>query len=306
MIIGPDDRLTRIGVFYDGGYFAAVSDYYRYAHKRKQRMSVDGVHRFIKHQVAKVEGVDERYCQVVDAHYFRGRFAAAETQRHGKLYGERSFDDVLMRAGVTTHYFPRSPQGEEKAVDVAFALEAFELAVYKRFNVLALLACDGDYLPLIRKLNTLGTRVLLLAWDFDTTDTAGSTHSTRVSQLLIDECTYVVQMHDVIDARTTKRDPIIDNLFLPTQEHDHTPIAVGSTQPDASQKRTGTIDNIPPGENYGFIADENPTQEDNLFFLATNVKGDFSELRCGHRVRFKIGINPKKNTPWATDVTKMD
>ncbi len=41
-------------------------------------------------------------------------------------------------------------------------VEAFELAIYKQFNVLALIACDGDYVPLVRKLNTLGTRVMVL------------------------------------------------------------------------------------------------------------------------------------------------
>ena len=76
-----------------------------------------------------------------------------------QLYNERLFDDVLMRDGIITHYLPiktlQSGVKQEKGIDVWLALEAFELSFYKRFNVLVLIASDGDYTPLIRKLNTL-------------------------------------------------------------------------------------------------------------------------------------------------------
>ena len=86
---------------------------------------------------------------------------------------ERVFDDVLVREGVTTHYLPLSPDGE-KGIDVWLALEAMELALFKRFNVVVLVVCDGDFLPLVRKLNTLGTRVAVLAWDFQYVDGNGN------------------------------------------------------------------------------------------------------------------------------------
>ena len=41
-------RLTRIGVFYDGGFFSQVSNYYCYQHERKARLSVTGLHEFIR------------------------------------------------------------------------------------------------------------------------------------------------------------------------------------------------------------------------------------------------------------------
>ena len=74
-----NDKLTRIGVFYDGGYFQAVSDYYKYHHTRRARISVKGLHEFAANRVAADENIDARYCRVIDAHYFRGRFTAHET-----------------------------------------------------------------------------------------------------------------------------------------------------------------------------------------------------------------------------------
>ncbi len=306
MIVAPDKKLTRIGVFYDGGYFSAVSDYYRYYHSRKRRLAVDGIHHFVKHKVAEVEGVDQTYCQVVDAHYFRGRFSALETQEHGKLFADRAFDDALMRAGVTTHYLPRSPSGE-KGVDVWFALEAYELALNKRFNVLVLTACDGDYLPLIRKLNSLGIRVMLLAWDFSYVDRHGRPQGTRTAQVLLNEVTYPVAMHTLIDDRSLRRDPVVDGLFVPLPEDDlepqgpHTamkPVAIDET-------RTGAVKNIPEGKTFGFIADEDPEPQD-WFFNASNVTAPgFAELATGDRVRFKIAENPRGGM-WAIDVARID
>ena len=312
MYFGHDDKLTRIGVFYDGGYFSAVSDYYRYYHKRKQRLSVKGIHYFVKHKVAELEGVDERYCQVVDAHYFRGRFSAVETQQHNKLFADRVFDDVLMHSGVITHYLPRSPRGE-KGVDVWFALEAFELAVYKRFNVLVVVACDGDYLPLVRKINTLGTRVMLLAWDFVVMDSSGRPRETRVAQVLLDEVTHPIQMHSLIDNRAHRGDPVIDSLFVPRDDEEEEvereqpknalPTASAILPVEVGDMHTGTVKNIPEGKTFGFIDDEEPDQQDWLFISKNVADPGFEALSKGDRVQFKIAENPRGGL-WAVEVSK--
>ena len=166
--------LRRIGVFYDGNYFLHVSNYYNYFHQRRKRINIAGLHDFIRNFVAKEEEVPVRCCQVIEAHYCRGRISAQEaSQRGNQLYNDRVFDDILMSEGVVNHYLPirtRSGKKEEKGIDVWLALEAFELAFYKRFNVLVLITSDGDYVPLIRKLNSIGTKVMVLSWDFEYTD----------------------------------------------------------------------------------------------------------------------------------------
>jgi uncharacterized LabA/DUF88 family protein len=154
-MVTAESKLTRIGVFYDGNYFSHISNYYHYHHERKARISVSGLHEFIRYQVANSEASDAKYCQIVDAHYFRGRPRAQDAEQRGVLLRERIFDDVLVREGIVTHYLPIGPTGE-KGVDVWLALEAYELAIYKRFDVSVLIACDGDFLPLVRKTEYVG------------------------------------------------------------------------------------------------------------------------------------------------------
>ena len=70
------------------------------------------------------------------------------------------------------------------------------MATFKRYDVLALIAGDGDFVPLARKLNTLGTRVMLLGWDFNFTDSAGNLREMKTSQLLYGEVPYALRMGD--------------------------------------------------------------------------------------------------------------
>lgn len=215
------ESLTRIAVFYDGSYIAKVSDYYKYQHAKKSRIDLYGLNHFIRHEVSEREKVDIVYSQIVEAHYFRGKFSTDSTIKANKLEVERRFEEILIKAGIIQHYFPmdeRSSPPEEKGIDVWLSLEAYDLAVHKRFDVLALVACDGDYVPLVRKLNGIGTRVLLLAWDlkYSWIDKGGVQRDgeTRTSQALIQECSYPVMMAEEIDSRARRRDPIIEKLFL--------------------------------------------------------------------------------------------
>lgn len=81
-----------------------MSDYCRYHHERAARISIPGLHEFIRDEFAKHEHVDARFCNIVEAHYFRGRFSADDAERHDALLRERKFEDVLIRSGVTPHF----------------------------------------------------------------------------------------------------------------------------------------------------------------------------------------------------------
>ncbi len=296
----PSSSLTTIGVFYDGNYFLHVSNYYNYIHERQSRISIRGLHSFIRHSVAELEGKpDARHCQIVDAHYFRGRMSASEASTKGnQLYYDRVFDDILMWEGVITHYLPLvsvSGRKREKGIDVWLALDAFELAFYKKFDVVVLIASDGDYVPLARKLNTLGTRVMVLAWEFEYNDDFGNLRTTRTSQDLLREVTYPILMHELINNPTEDNNELIDSIFVHKHHDDemgegfHKPVAPRRTfrRPDENEEyHTSTIISLKPG--YGFI--EYP--DNNLFFHYSEVEGvDFNELRVNDLVRFQIGKN---------------
>jgi uncharacterized LabA/DUF88 family protein/cold shock CspA family protein len=283
--------MTRIGVFYDGNYFAHVSNYYNYEHDRKSRLSISGLHEFICNQVAEEESVDPNFCHIIDAHYFRGRLGSHDVQEPNRIIAERLFDDILMYEGVVTHYLPlrnNQDRKEEKGIDVWLALEAYEMAQYKSYQVLVLIACDSDYVPLIRKLNTLGVRVMVLGWDFEYTDErSGRLRKTVTSLELMKEATYPISMHELIDNKIKRDDMIIRNLFITKERRSQTntlfrkPLPVGSVQ-------QSTILSLKNG--YGFIK----MPPNNLYFHWTNVEdGDFNDLREEDEVEFTVDKNDR-------------
>ena len=331
-------ELIRTGIFYDGSFFARVSDHYRYHHERAARISIAGFHEFVRDEVAKHEHTDARFCNIVEAHYFRGRFPAEAAERHDALLRERRFEDVLIRTGVTPHFLlmPRTQTGEgdnvggpvrEKGTDVWLALEAYELALRKQLNVVVLVTGDGDFLQLVRKLSAIGTRVMLMAWDLQD---AASGVRTRTAQSLLDAVTYPVAMHTIIDDRARRTDPLIDNLFVPASQpntprgsfgghdgpesHQSDSIRASDQRPfadddqpsdlnDGGQFALGVVENLVAEKGYGFIR---PCDGgDNLFFHASDFEGSgFSELQSNDPVRFVVAPNPRDGRPNARRVSR--
>ena len=309
-------HLKRIGVFYDGNYFSHVSNYYNYEHERQSRLSISGLHDFIRQKVAENENVDDRFCQVIDAHYFRGRLSSHDAYERNRLLAERSFDDILMYEGVVTHYLPlryRDGHIEEKGIDVWLALEAYELALYKKFDVVTLIAGDGDYVPLVRKLITLGIRVMVLGWDFEYTDDRnGRQRKTVASVELMREATYPITMHEIIDNKMNREAPMVEKLFIPGRRNSSNGYHQGHSdknggtayqgkpEPESEELEQSSIHTLKNG--YGFIS----FPPNNLYFHYTwlDEEEEFNDLVEGDLVEFYLAKNDKGQDV-AIDVRKI-
>jgi hypothetical protein len=131
--------VVRIALFYDGTYFSKMSTYYKYQHQRKEHLTFTGCHEYIRHNIAEKEKMDVAFCQIVEAHFFRGRFSLTAAKAANQLEADRFIDQLLMYAGIVSHYYPMNENvspPEEKGIDVWLALEAYDMAVHKRFDVL--------------------------------------------------------------------------------------------------------------------------------------------------------------------------
>ncbi len=273
----------RIGVFYDGNFLLRASNYYNYIHPVKRRLSLGGLHNFIRHRVAEEEGIEPSKCQIAQAHYFRGRLNAAEAaQRGNQLYNDRVFDDILMSEGIQPHYLPlRNLQGkkEERGIDVWLSLEAYELAMTGRIDTVVLIVSDTDYTPLMRKLTGLGLRIMLLSWEFEYVNDDGVKMVTKTSHELLSLATYPVAMHDVINYGVQQNNPLISEMFVAPDP---------SRQAREQTFETSEILSLKNG--FGFIKYPN----NNLFFHYQDVVGEFADLNVGDPVEFTIEQNQQK------------
>jgi uncharacterized LabA/DUF88 family protein/cold shock CspA family protein len=289
------NQALKVGVFYDGSYFTHVSNYYNYVHTHRRRLHIGGLHDFVKHMVAEKEGTTPNLCHIIDAHFFRGRFTAREAnEKPNQLYYDRVFDDVLMYNGVQTHYLPvKDMMGRkrEKGIDVLMALETYELCMLKRYDVVALVASDGDHVPLVRKLHALGCKTMLLGWDFEFTDQeSGETQTTKTSTDLWNEVSYPLPMHDLIEEGLQADEEVVRELFVLREPRDLDADAAERPVPQLvdDERHRSTIMSLMNG--YGFIR----YPDNNLFFRHDDLEHvAFEDLHVNDEVEFNVAVNNK-------------
>lgn len=215
------NSLVRIAIFYDGSYFQQVTTHYRYTHAIGRRIDLGGLHEFVRWRISRIEDCPPGLCHIIEAHYFRGRFTLSDLEEKAErddnpgfvedfLRGERMFEQVLGANNVRAHHLridTRQDPPREKGVDVALSLEALDTAIHRQLDWVVLVSPDADYVPLFRKLAAIGTRTLLLGWEFP--------GRTIVSKALIGEATEAIAMHRLVDEGVDGFD--IDEIFVPEQ-----------------------------------------------------------------------------------------
>ncbi|SDP26291.1 NYN domain-containing protein [Lentzea jiangxiensis] len=255
---------VRIGVFYDGTWFAYLSDFYATAHPRGARIALDGLHDALRWFVHTETGRPLDECVVAEAHYVRGRI---ETPAE-------SFDRALAAAGITRHDLPLH-NGKEKGVDVQLALEAWDRATTVPLQWVVLLTGDSDFSPLAARLTARGVHVVVPVVDIRTVQ-APPAWTPRTAAPLRAAAPFT---------------PGFDALFAPGDQADY-PLRrafVRSSQAVASPvgaprgRRKGTVASWKTGQAHGFITD---TRGGSWFVSRDELPAGLTLLLAGTPVSF--------------------
>ena len=154
-----------IGVFIDGGYYAKINEGFR----GMAEVNLKALLNFIPKKIAELEGIDRKKLYITESHYYRGRYRVSDASDRNLLYSERKFEDMLIENDVIFHYkhLRENPHGGviEKGVDTWFALDTYEMTLFRNFDYVVLISGDADHEMLARKLKALKTHVVLLTWD---------------------------------------------------------------------------------------------------------------------------------------------
>lgn len=180
-----------IGVFIDGGYFAKVNE--ALEDSLAFNIQIKPLFQYIRSKIAAGQNLDINDCYITESHYFRGRYRVNDANSKHLLFKERKFEDTLIENDVIFHYkHLREIQNEviEKGIDVWFALEAYELSLFRDFDFVVLITGDADHEMLIKKLKSLKVHVVLLTWNV--------TEQSSTAKLLREEaCTHIEMSEEV-------------------------------------------------------------------------------------------------------------
>ena len=160
--------ILSIGVFIDGGYYAKINEGFK-AKGMNLRVNVKALFSYIPEMIGKLFAIDRKHLYITEAHYYRGRFRTQDAIERNLLRSEREFEDTLIENDIIFHYkhLRENPNGGviEKGIDTWFALDTYELTLFRQFDYVVLISGDADHEMLARKLKALKTHTILLTWD---------------------------------------------------------------------------------------------------------------------------------------------
>ncbi len=165
--MASSNAICRIGVFYDGSFFAYARRYY-YQERDLGWLRYLPFHAFIEAFIAHKEQGYASY-RVVYAAWHQGLFTSKKATPE-QLRFDRNQHHDLMHAGVEPRYLPMSQTQGEKGTDVALAVDALQVGLDGKIDIAVLVTGDGDFVPLVRALNKQGVRVLGVYFEFQTKD----------------------------------------------------------------------------------------------------------------------------------------
>jgi uncharacterized LabA/DUF88 family protein len=201
----------RVMVFYDGNYFKQGQLYFRYKENRGW-VSLPEFHATLEKYVASKAKSPMEVTKMVGSHYYDGR-ATTKAIGPDQLEKERDFEMALIAAGVVPHYLavteklkpggdPADPEYvlAQKGVDVKLALDVLDFAHENRLDVAALVTGDGDFVPLVRKITSLGKQALIVHFDIAPwTDSKGFPHrGVYCSRALIDAASWSLNLNHFV------------------------------------------------------------------------------------------------------------
>ena len=180
-------KLNSIGLFIDGGYYMKINE--GLAKAGAGKVNLYNLIGYIQLAIAKRYNLDPTSCFVTESHFYQGRFRADDTS-DAELYDDRDFEDRLIYNDVVFHYkhigVLEGGGYREKGIDVWYALETYELALFRDFDFVVLITGDADHEMLARKIKALKKQVVLLTWNFATPDST--------SPALKEECTFHIDL----------------------------------------------------------------------------------------------------------------
>ena len=199
-------KINSIGLFIDGNYFVLLEK----GLGSTRRVNIKGLIKFIQKTIAEKYALEPNSCIVTETHFFRGRYKAHDARKRNLLLDDRKFEDRLIENDVILHYkhVYELPDGtpHEKGIDVWFALETYELAMYRDFDFIVMITGDADYEMLARKIKSLKKPAILLSWHYDAQN--------PTAKALRDEISYHIDINSLLKADSSLSNYIIEAASL--------------------------------------------------------------------------------------------
>jgi uncharacterized LabA/DUF88 family protein len=182
-----EKSICRIGVFYDGSYFAYPQRYFWHK-KQLGWLTFKPFHSLLESYIRTKEQGYTNY-RIVYASWTQGLFTSKESEER-QLRSDRRLHHDLLHAGIEIKYLPMSATHREKGVDVALAIDALQIGLEGKIDIAVLVTGDADLVPLVRALMKNGIRVMAAYFEYEDGE-----DKSFINERLLSVCNYSVNIN---------------------------------------------------------------------------------------------------------------
>ena len=184
-----DKSICRIGVFYDGSYFAYAQNHF-FSFRKLGWMVFTPFHSMIENFLREKEQGFSNY-RVVYSSWFQGLSTSSQSnERQRRVERNRHID--LIHAGVEPKYVPMSQSQREKGVDILLAIDALQVGLEGKIDIAVLVTGDGDFVPLARALMKNGVRVAVVYFEYE-----NDQHKSFINERLLRVSNYSLNVNEL-------------------------------------------------------------------------------------------------------------
>jgi uncharacterized LabA/DUF88 family protein len=188
-------NFLRIGVFYDGTFFAKAQNYFW--GQKNGWLSFQEFHKLLEKFIEAKEQNHSSY-KVVYSAWFQGVHKESIAQENNLRLDRKRLIDLL-HAGIEPKNVPMSESLGEKGIDVYMAVETLQVGLDDKIDVAVLVTGDGDFVPLVRTLMKNGIRVLIAYFEYEEPK-----NKSFVNERLINAANYSVNINGLENDREFK------------------------------------------------------------------------------------------------------
>lgn len=185
-----EQSICRLGVFYDGSFFVYAQHFF---YKQNYGwLSFASFHNLLENLIREKEQGYSNY-RVVYSGWYQGLYSSNQSSDHQRRI-ERNRHLDLIHSGIEPKYVPMSQNQNEKGVDVAMAVDAFQVCLEGYIDIAILITGDGDFIPLVRALMKRGIRVAVAYFEY--TDSQNNKKS-FINERLLNVCNYAININSL-------------------------------------------------------------------------------------------------------------
>lgn len=278
-----------VAIFYDGNYIGRLSKYYASNNIVNYRLNIDVLNRYIKQEVATIASDTLSEIFIASSHYYRNRHSAPQAiHRKNQLFRDRIIDDILRTENIESHYSPytnSSNKRDDSYICSWLSCDLLEEAIIKDFDLVVLVAGDGDYIPVVRKLQARGVEVLVVGWDLEMCTENGI--DVKADEQLLSIANHSIVVNQALDENPEQLSDLLTAVANRNIEQPKPQIKPSENQTVSEDDEREVSEVVTLKPNFGFIRFPN----NNLFFRSQDYIGNFSELQVGDTVEFTVDYN---------------